>query len=330
MLAYNGASGGLRIVGRPGGVVYLKNGYLTYAETSAVPDLGTRLVRSGCLTADDWRQVSQAGQPGDGVGAALAASGLVAAGELQQMAQSTALDALLALTASFAGDCSLTGTVFVPQQSHWAETVLTMDIGSVWTYLQQKTQRLAWYDIGLLDCPRLCDLTRSWAVVDREQWQLACRIDGHADVRDLAWLGGFALHDTMESVGRLARAGLCALSPRQARPAVSAPAASGVSAPPRIPAGVAAAASPVVGTPATPAVPVPDELPRAAGNELAGGHAPLLPRRIQGATRQEQAGQAAGVRARMDERRPAGHKMRPAPLDIGLLRQVLRGLEQLG
>ena len=64
MLAHNGASGALRIVGRPGGVVYLKNGYLTYAETSAVPDLGTRLVRSGCLTADDWRQVSQAGQPG--------------------------------------------------------------------------------------------------------------------------------------------------------------------------------------------------------------------------------------------------------------------------
>jgi len=48
MLAHNGASGTLRIVSRPGGVFYLKNGYLTYAETFAVPDLGTRLVRSGC------------------------------------------------------------------------------------------------------------------------------------------------------------------------------------------------------------------------------------------------------------------------------------------
>jgi len=59
----------------------------------------------------------------------------------------------------------------------------------------------------------LADLTRPWAVVKREQWQVAARIDGRTTVRELAWRYGLAVHETIERVGELARGGLCALLP---------------------------------------------------------------------------------------------------------------------
>ncbi len=49
-------------------------------------------------------------------------------------------------------------------------------------------------------------------MLSREQWALACAIDGALSVQDLAWHCGLALYDTIECVGYLIQAGVCAPS----------------------------------------------------------------------------------------------------------------------
>jgi hypothetical protein len=62
-LAAQGASGALEISGDPGGTSYLTEGYLTFAESAAVPDLGSRLVNSRRVLVDQWSQADQDSQP---------------------------------------------------------------------------------------------------------------------------------------------------------------------------------------------------------------------------------------------------------------------------
>ena len=82
---------------------------------------------------------------------------------------------------------------------------------------------------------RLRDLGAVSAVLSREQWAVACAIDGARSVQDLAWTCGLALYEAIECVGRLIQAGVCVPEPartdlphrvRQAkenRPVMSAP-----------------------------------------------------------------------------------------------------------
>ena len=107
-LGHRGASAAVEISGQPGGIVYLSNGRLAFAESPAVPDLGTRLVRSRRLAPDVWDQIARDSRPDGAVGAALVGRAHVTPAELQRLLQSIALDALLALTTPFAGECCVT------------------------------------------------------------------------------------------------------------------------------------------------------------------------------------------------------------------------------
>lgn len=214
-LGRSAATGAVEISGRPGGIFYLNQGRLTFAESPGVPDLGTRLVGSGRVAPDVWDQIvreSPPGSPGvpDGApGAALAGRGIITAAELQRLLQSITLDALLALTMPFVGKCSVRGLWFMTQRSHWAETVLAMDIGSVRDYIDHMAQRLAWYDVSPRWCPQWSGPGRPEALVNAAQRAVASRMDGYTAVSELAWQGGLALHDTMDAVGQLVHAGHC-------------------------------------------------------------------------------------------------------------------------
>lgn len=222
-LARRGASGAIEISGRPGGIIYLNRGRLTFAESPAVPDLGTRLVRSGRLQPEAWDRLIRQSRPDGAVAAALIAGGIATEAGLQQLLQSVTLDAMLALTTPFAGQGSVAGTWFAPRRSHWAEAVLAMDVTSVQAYLEHMTQRLAWYNVTSRWCPRLSGAGRPDWLVHRDQRAIVGRIDGRTTVGELAWRGGFALHETMESVGRLVHAGLCTVTVPDAAPVGSAP-----------------------------------------------------------------------------------------------------------
>ncbi len=71
MLAQQRASGALEIIGNPGGTVFLSGGYLTYAESPAIPDLRTRLIRSQRISVGQWNEIIASDRDHGGVGALL-------------------------------------------------------------------------------------------------------------------------------------------------------------------------------------------------------------------------------------------------------------------
>jgi hypothetical protein len=61
----------------------------------------------------------------------------------------------------------------------------------------------------------LRDLGAASAVLSREQWAVACAIDGARSAQDLAWTCGLALYDAIECVSRLIQAGVCVPEPAE-------------------------------------------------------------------------------------------------------------------
>ncbi len=74
----------------------------------------------------------------------------------------------------------------------------------------RRAERLAEHGLAPTTAVALCDLRAPSAVLTREQWAVACRIGAHASALDLAARRGAALIDTLECLGSLTRAGLCA------------------------------------------------------------------------------------------------------------------------
>ena len=78
-----GATGGLRALDPPGGVVYLHNGRLTYAECPVASGVDRLLTASGRLSADAWRAAVSAGRGSRRVGDELVQRGLLTPTELE-------------------------------------------------------------------------------------------------------------------------------------------------------------------------------------------------------------------------------------------------------
>ena len=195
----------LEIAGDPGGAIYVRNGQLTFAESPAVPDLRSRLICSKRVSRQQWKQLTASGGPRGSLGALLIGRGLLTRPELRRLLWSMVLDALLALTVPLVNEPVVARARFTMGRSHWAETVLSLEVGSVLAELEQTAGRLAGQNVPAGGRPQLRD---AWpiTVLEREQWALACRCNGIVTVQDLAWRSGFALHDTMEWVGQLVRA----------------------------------------------------------------------------------------------------------------------------
>ncbi len=211
-LAQQRASGALEISSNPGGIVFLSGGYLTFAESSAVPDLRTRLVYSQRLSDEQWSQVIESDPAHGGVGALLVSHEIITINELRFLLWSITLDALIALAMPLLGEARAVGIRFWPRRSHWVGSLLRLDVTSVWADVEQRLDRLALHNIPAQAHLQWCDLSRPWAVVTNEQWMVACQSAGAASVKDLAWRNGFALCDTMEWAGELVQSGLCTVT----------------------------------------------------------------------------------------------------------------------
>ena len=209
-LARSGASGVLKITGHPGGVIYLANGYLVFAESRIAPDIGSRLVNSGQLPMRYWSDLLEASEPAGCESCLVLRRGLITAAEMKELLLSVTLDALLAMAVQTAGG-PLAGISFVPQPPHCAGSVLRMDTGSAWAYAVRVGERLAGHEIRYQDRPWLCNPGRPWPAGPAEV-AVAGQIDGRATVRDLAWRNGLALHDTVEWIARLIEQGLCVIT----------------------------------------------------------------------------------------------------------------------
>ncbi|WP_433223595.1 DUF4388 domain-containing protein [Microtetraspora malaysiensis] len=213
-LTRDGASGALKVDGDSGGTIYLDRGYLTFAEAAGVPGLAARLIGSRRLSAEQWNTLRAEKRPADGFGALLVEQGLIGKDEMLEVLRSVVLDAITAMTAMtarMAGGSSATGIRFMPLERSWAGTMLRLEIEFVQSEVARRAELLAGHDVSLDGRPRASDLRGPLGIVEREQWMVACRIDGVVTLRELAWRNGFALYDTVASVSGLVRAGLCTL-----------------------------------------------------------------------------------------------------------------------
>ncbi len=201
----------LKITGHPGGVVYLADGYIVFAESRIVPDIGSRLVNSGQLPEPHWSDLLEASEPDGCEACLLLRRGLITAAEMKELLLSVTLDALLAMTVQ-AGDGPLAGISFAPQPPHCAGSVLRLDTGSAWAYAVRVGERLVRHEIRYQARPRLCHPGQPWPAASPDEVAVAGQIDGRATVRDLAWRNGLALHDTVEWIARLIGQGLCAIT----------------------------------------------------------------------------------------------------------------------
>jgi hypothetical protein len=329
------ASGALRIDGDPGGVVYLDEGRLVFAEAAGVPDVGARLVGTRRLSAGQWAALRAADRPAGGLGTLLVERGLVGRDEMLAVLRSASLDALTALTAPLMRPPSVTRLWFDERERPWIGSLLSLEVEWVRAEIARRADRLAALPVRLDALLVGTDLRRPFGRVGRDEWALACRIDGVTSLRDLAWRYGLALYDTVESAGGLLREGLCALRTPGGRDGGPRP----VPAPrPGEPAGEPPrSATPVLGAPpalaeppAATAPPYPATGP--AGSEEGGGAdpgeertpgdaAPPMPRRRPGAS----------IRGR-DPVPPAAEYAAGMPFAQAtpeLLRRLLDGLRQL-
>lgn len=320
LLARQRASGALDIGGSPGGTVYFSGGYLSYAESAAVPDLGDRLVGSGRMPSGQWRLLAGGGQA-PGLGARLVSAGVLTSAELRELLASIALDALIAVAA----DPAPAGLRFWPRRPHWTGSLLRLDIASVWAEAEQKLAALARHGISAQARPRRCPLSRPAAVIGAGQWAVAWLLDGRATVSDLARQHGLALYQAAERVGDLLEAGLCTLAPA---PAI-APAPAFAPAPAIVPAPRIASAP----SSSPPPADLPDPAAQGSGEDPPGvpsppgGPAPL-PQRRPGASLAERADRTAAFEVPPwppgDTQTPPGS---PRP---DLLRRILKGIRRMG
>lgn len=113
-LGESASSGALHVRGRPGGVIYLVAGRITYAETPACPGIGERLVASGRVAADAWAAVVAEGRDTCRVGRLLVRAGLIGQHELGMRVTTAICDATHELL--WAADAPVS---FVPGERDW-------------------------------------------------------------------------------------------------------------------------------------------------------------------------------------------------------------------
>jgi hypothetical protein len=210
-LARQGASGALQVGGDPGGTIYLKEGFLAFAESAAVADLGSRLVNSRRVGADQWSQAQRDSQPDGCAGEALLSRGLIEPVEWQTLLRAAALDALLALAIQLAADPPATGTRFTADQAPCVSSAPAMDAPSAWAYARAEAGRLAGQAIRPETRPQLAGPGRDQLTSGRPASVVLGQIDGRATLQELAWRNGLALYGVMDWVARMIQDGVCTI-----------------------------------------------------------------------------------------------------------------------
>jgi hypothetical protein len=305
-LAERRASGALEVDGQPGGVVYLDRGEITFAQSDWSPDLTARL--RGTLPQGPGLRVLLAlgQQPGTDLGAQLIGGGHASASELQSILRSVILDAMIVLTVPLADQTTLAGTRMVEGSSHWAGSLVRLSVASVQAEAARLADRMAGCELARAVRLQLRDLSRGPSVLTRAQWAVASMMDGSYSARDLAWESGQPLYETVEHVGDLVRAGLCA-------PSADAPPSAGA---PRSAAAPLSADAPA----AAPESAAPDSTARAVGRATRQDRQqPEASAALAGDPAADAGPDAAG--------RPEGAEFTPVSVDA--LRRVLDGLRKL-
>lgn len=99
-------TGVLRVQGSPGGAFHLLDGAVVAVESPGAPGVGTLLVRSGRIDADEWNAAHDAAGTGLWPGAPIAAGGRLGTAEFQVLHMMAVQDAVFAVLAGRLDDCA--------------------------------------------------------------------------------------------------------------------------------------------------------------------------------------------------------------------------------
>jgi len=304
-----------QVEGSPAGTIYFDRGQITFARASWTPDLSARLLGVMRPSSESRELLTGGDRPDRDIGTILIQRNYLSRAELQQIVRSVVVDAVMALTTPSDEDAFISDVRFTAPVAHWAGHFSSLDFGAVQAEAVRRAGRMARYGLSRTTPVQLQDLTRPAAVLSRQQWAVACTIDGAWSAQDLAWQCGLALYEAIEDVGALVEAGLCVPCPAEA-PALRVPEPQLEPASAILPAPVPAASAPLASVPLAPVPPVPAQpapavpLPRRTQRTRAVTAPPALIA--------EGGAAAAGL--------PASADFTPPPTE--LLRRVLDGLRR--
>jgi len=149
-------------------------------------------------------------RPDRDIGSVLVQRKYLSRDELQAILCSVIMDAALVLMAPADQDAFVSDVRFAAPGAHWAGAFSSLCVDFVLAEASKMAERVGRYNLARTTPVQLCDLSGPPAVLTREQWAVACAIDGSRSVQDLAWQCGLALYDAIERVGGLVQAGVCA------------------------------------------------------------------------------------------------------------------------
>ena len=206
-----------------------------------------------------------ADQPDRDIGAQLARA--IGANQLQAIVRSAVVDAVLVFLVPIGGDSFVSDIRFQVPGAHWAGSYFRLPVDLVQAEAADRAERMARQGLASTAALQLRDLNLASAVLTPRQWAVACEIDGTRSAHDLAWRCGLALYETVECVGELVRAGMCAPIPAGR---------SRIAVPPPVPARrppLASSRPPGSVPVALPPPREPSPLPRRAPDSVVGGQA---------------------------------------------------------
>ena len=210
-LRARGASGVLEVTGVPSGAIYLEGGRITFARASWVPGPAARLRGLQPLPAELAELLaSRGGEDDAAVAAHIARHGYLTTDALQELIRSIVIDVVLVLTIPLAVDSAGATIRFASTRGYWPDTFPRLEVGSVRAEAGRRAQRMAQFDLAPTTTVGLHWLRLPAAVLTSEQWAIARQLTGPASAQELALRSGAGLADTMECLGGLMRAGLCA------------------------------------------------------------------------------------------------------------------------
>ena len=208
-LATRAASGVLEVTGSPSGAIYLDGGRIAFARASWVPGLAARL-RTTCPALAGLGDLSSGREADDAAVAEFAVQGgYLALAGLHELIRSIVVDVFLVLAIPLAMD-SPAAIRFTSTRTYWTEMFPRLGVHLVRGEAFRVAECMAEHGLAPTTAVALCGLRAPVAVLTREQWAVACQIGDYASALDLAARRGAALSDTLECLGGLTRAGLCA------------------------------------------------------------------------------------------------------------------------
>jgi hypothetical protein len=234
------------------------------------------------------------------MGALLIRHRAIGADQLQAIVRSAVVDAVRVFLVPVVGESFVSDIRFQVPGAHWAGSYSRLPVDLVRAEAADRAGRMARQGLAYTAALQLRPVKLASAVLTPRQWAVACEIDGTRSAQDLSWRCGLALYETVECVGELVRAGICAPIPAS-RPRIARPPSVPAARPPAARSGPPGSVPVALPPPRQPSPRQPSPLPQREPGSMVRG----------------QTGPGASD----------ADSMPPAP---ELLRRVLEGLRKLG